>query len=61
MNDHQFLKPTRRSVLFAGATLLAAPALMTGPALAITPAEIKSKGTVVIGRASCRERVLCVV
>jgi polar amino acid transport system substrate-binding protein len=49
MNDHQFSKPTRRSVLFAGATLLAAPALMTRPAMAITPAEIKSRGKVVIG------------
>jgi polar amino acid transport system substrate-binding protein len=49
MNDRQFSKPNRRSVLFAGAALLAAPALMTRPAMAITPAEIKSKGKVVIG------------
>jgi polar amino acid transport system substrate-binding protein len=49
MSNSQFLKPNRRSVLFAGAALLAAPAVMTRPAMAITPAEIKSKGKVVIG------------
>jgi polar amino acid transport system substrate-binding protein len=49
MNNRQFSKPNRRSVLFAGAALLAAPAVMTRPAMAITPAEIKSKGKVVIG------------
>jgi len=49
MNDRQFLKPNRRSILLVGAALLAAPVLMTRPASAITPAEIKSKGKVVIG------------
>lgn len=49
MNDSQFSKPNRRSVLLGGAALLAAPAMMTRPASAITPAELKSKGKVVIG------------
>jgi polar amino acid transport system substrate-binding protein len=49
MNEGKFSKPNRRSVLLGGAMLLAAPALMTKPAMAITPAEIKSRGKVVIG------------
>jgi polar amino acid transport system substrate-binding protein len=49
MNDSKFSKPNRRKVLLAGAALLAAPALMTRSAFAITPAEIKAKGKVVIG------------
>jgi polar amino acid transport system substrate-binding protein len=49
MNDSQFSKPNRRSILLGGAALLAAPAMMTRPASAITPAELKSKGKVVIG------------
>jgi polar amino acid transport system substrate-binding protein len=49
MNDVKFSKPNRRHVLLAGAALLAAPAIMTRPAFAITPAEIKAKGKVVIG------------
>jgi polar amino acid transport system substrate-binding protein len=49
MNEGKFSKPNRRSVLLAGAALLAVPALTTRPASAITPAEIKSKGKIVIG------------
>jgi polar amino acid transport system substrate-binding protein len=49
MNESQFLKLNRRSVLFAGAALLAAPVALTRPASAITPTEIKGKGKVVIG------------
>jgi polar amino acid transport system substrate-binding protein len=48
MNDTSS-KPDRRSLLLAGAALLAAPALMTKPAWAITPDEIKKRGKVVIG------------
>ena len=49
MNDKSVSRPTRRAILAAGGALLAASALMTRPALAITPAEIKAKGKVVIG------------
>jgi polar amino acid transport system substrate-binding protein len=49
MNDTTFSKLNRRKVLLGGAALLAAPALMTRSAFAITPAEIKAKGKVVIG------------
>ena len=49
MSDSAKFKPTRRAVLAAGGALIAAPALMTRPAFAITPAEIKAKGKVVIG------------
>ena len=49
MTDKKLSILNRRDILLAGAALLAAPALMTRPAFAITPAEIKSKGKVVIG------------
>lgn len=49
MTDSKFLKPNRRDVLIGGAALIAMPALMTRSAFAITPAEIKDKGKVVIG------------
>src|SRR6202171_1774029 len=49
MTDKKLSILNRRDILLAGAALLAAPALMTRPASAITPAEIKSKGKVVIG------------
>lgn len=49
MTDSKFLKPNRRDVLIGGAALIAMPALMTRSAFAITPAEIKAKGKVVIG------------
>lgn len=49
MSDNQISRPTRRNVLAAGGALLAAPALMARPAFAITPAEIKARGKVVIG------------
>lgn len=49
MTDRKSLRPSRRDVMIAGAALLAMPALMTRSAAAITPAEIKAKGKVVIG------------
>lgn len=49
MTDSKFLKPNRRDVLIGGAALIAMPALMTHSSFAITPAEIKAKGKVVIG------------
>jgi polar amino acid transport system substrate-binding protein len=49
MTDNKLSILNRRDILLAGAALLAAPAVMTRPAFAITPAEIKSKGKVVIG------------
>jgi polar amino acid transport system substrate-binding protein len=49
MNDSRSFRPDRRSILLAGAAMLAAPAMMTGPASAVTPAELKSKGKIVIG------------
>jgi polar amino acid transport system substrate-binding protein len=39
----------RRHVLLGGAALIAAPAVWTSRALAVTPAEIKTKGKLVIG------------
>ncbi|AOO84216.1 ABC transporter substrate-binding protein [Bosea vaviloviae] len=39
----------RRHLLLGASVAVAAPALLTRPALAITPAEIKSKGKLVIG------------
>ena len=41
--------PNRRHMLLAGALALAAPALLVQPAFAITPAEIKAKGKLVVG------------
>jgi polar amino acid transport system substrate-binding protein len=49
MSDVNTLKLHRRHLLIGGAALLAAPALLTRSALAITPAEIKAKGKLVIG------------
>ena len=49
MTDNKLSTLNRRDILLAGAALLAAPTVMTRPAFAITPAEIKSKGKVVIG------------
>ena len=49
MTDRTFSQPNRRNVLLAGAALLAMPALMTRSAFAVTPAEIKTTGKVVIG------------
>jgi polar amino acid transport system substrate-binding protein len=40
---------SRRTLLLGGGALLAAPAIMTRQAFAVTPAEIKAKGKVVIG------------
>ena len=48
MMDRKFPRLDRRAVL-AGAALLAAPAIMTRSAFAITPAEIKRKGKIVVG------------
>jgi polar amino acid transport system substrate-binding protein len=39
----------RRNLLVAGAATLAMPSLILKPAFAITPAEIKSKGKIVVG------------
>ncbi|MFI4994724.1 MAG: transporter substrate-binding domain-containing protein [Hyphomicrobiales bacterium] len=39
----------RRHLLLGAAALAAAPAVLTRPALAITPAEIKGKGKLVVG------------
>jgi polar amino acid transport system substrate-binding protein len=49
MSDIVTTKLHRRSILLAGASLLAAAAFMSRPALAITPAEIKAKGKLVVG------------
>src|SRR5258707_82610 len=49
MIDCKFPKLNRRRVLLAGAALLAAPAIMARTAFAITPAEIKKKGKIVVG------------
>ena len=47
--EQQILKPNRRESCSRAPPLLAMPALMTRSAFAITPAEIKTKGKVVIG------------
>src|ERR1700748_3308332 len=39
----------RRSLLIGGAATLALPAILTRPAFAVTPAEIKKRGKVIIG------------
>jgi polar amino acid transport system substrate-binding protein len=49
MSDIMTTKLHRRSIVLAGASLLAATAFMSRPALAITPAEIKAKGKLVVG------------
>ncbi|WP_432211956.1 transporter substrate-binding domain-containing protein [Bosea vestrisii] len=41
--------PSRRHLLLGGALALAAPALLSQSAFAITPAEIKAKGKLVVG------------
>ncbi|MGX5735838.1 transporter substrate-binding domain-containing protein [Bosea thiooxidans] len=45
----QTFKPSRRSILVAGAAGLAMPTLLTRPALAITPEEIKKRGKIIVG------------
>lgn len=49
MTDHRTRGLSRRSLIAAGAALLAAPALTTGRALAVTPAEIKARGKLIVG------------
>jgi polar amino acid transport system substrate-binding protein len=49
MIDCKFPKLHRRRVVLAGAALLAVPGIMTRSAFAITPAEIKKKGKIVVG------------
>jgi polar amino acid transport system substrate-binding protein len=49
MIDRKFPILDRRRVVLAGAALLAAPAIMTRPTFAITPADIKKKGKIVVG------------
>jgi polar amino acid transport system substrate-binding protein len=48
MNDSNIRK-VRRRLLLGSAVLLAAPAVLSGPAFAITPAEIKSRGKLIVG------------
>ncbi len=43
------MKTTRRVLLAAGAAALALPALLASPAQAITPAEIKARGKIIVG------------
>lgn len=43
------MNTTRRLLLAAGAAVLALPALMGAPAQAITPAEIKARGKIIVG------------
>ena len=43
------LSMNRRNLLIAGAAGLAMPAILTRPAFAITPAEIKKRGKVIVG------------
>ncbi|WP_420101749.1 transporter substrate-binding domain-containing protein [Bosea sp. (in: a-proteobacteria)] len=43
------MNTTRRLMLAAGAAALALPALMGAPAQAITPAEIKARGKIIVG------------
>ena len=49
MTEHRFRGLSRRRLLAAGAATLAAPAILTRAAYAVTPAEIKAKGKVIIG------------
>jgi polar amino acid transport system substrate-binding protein len=49
MTDVTRMTLNRRHLLLGASVAIAAPALLTRPALAITPAEIKSKGKLVIG------------
>jgi polar amino acid transport system substrate-binding protein len=49
MRDTMIAKPHRRHVLLAGLSLLAATAIVGQPALALTPAEIKARGKLVVG------------
>jgi polar amino acid transport system substrate-binding protein len=48
MNDSKIRK-MRRRLLLGSAVLLAAPALLSAPAFAITPAEIKARGKLIVG------------
>ena len=49
MSDTKTTRLHRRNILLAGASLLAATAFISQPALALTPAEIKAKGKLVVG------------
>jgi polar amino acid transport system substrate-binding protein len=48
MSDNNIRKVSRR-LLLGSAVLLAAPAVLSGPASAITPAEIKARGKLIVG------------
>jgi polar amino acid transport system substrate-binding protein len=48
MSDSNIRK-VRRRLLLGSAVLLAAPAVLSGPAFAITPAEIKARGKLIVG------------
>jgi len=43
------IRKVHRRLLLGSAVLLAAPAILSGPALAITPAEIKARGKLIVG------------
>src|SRR5216684_622850 len=49
MRDVRTTNPSRRQVLAAGVALLAMPAVAARPALAVTPAEIKARGKLIVG------------
>ena len=49
MTDRKVLTFDRRRILAAGAAVIAMPAVFTRSAFAVTPAEIKAKGKVVVG------------
>jgi polar amino acid transport system substrate-binding protein len=48
MSDSK-IRNVRRRLLLGSAVLLAAPAVLSGPAFAITPAEIKARGKLIVG------------
>lgn len=49
MSDSNIRKVHRRRLLLGSAVLLAAPAVLSGSAFAITPAEIKARGKLIVG------------
>jgi polar amino acid transport system substrate-binding protein len=49
MSDSNIRNVHRRRLLLGSAVLLAAPAVLSGPAFAITPAEIKARGKLIVG------------
>jgi polar amino acid transport system substrate-binding protein len=49
MTDPTVIDARRRKLLLGAAALLVVPAVLTRPALAVTPAEIRSKGKLLVG------------